>query len=90
MEPANIIKDQTFQNNIIFCRQCEKLDTTKEQHKNHNRFKLPEKLLKRYIFDKLIGNGQYGAVFKCFDLELKYYKAIKMMFEIKSYGGQHV
>ena len=82
MEPATIIKAKPFQKNIIFCRQCKKLDQTKEPHKNHNRFKLPQKLLKRYIFDELIGSGQYGAVFKCFDLKLEYYKAIKMMFEI--------
>lgn len=75
-------QSQTTIRNTIFCKKCETLSATIDKHKRHKPDEIPAKLLRNNIFEEVIGIGGYGAVFKCWDIKLKMYKAIKIMFDI--------
>ena len=82
MEPDTLIKRKNFKN-IIYCIKCKSLSPTKDDiHKKHRPFEIPEELLNTLIFEDIIGTGGYGAVFRCLDIKLKIYKAVKIMFDI--------
>ena len=66
----------------FFCRECKKLYCllcNQTDNENHKVQKLPKHLISHYEFEKFLGYGSYGLVFKVKDLKKSLPYALKMI-----------
>ena len=71
-------------NYLFFCKKCNCPSPSTTSHENHLHEirEIPNILFKKYQFEKLIGIGGSGVVFRVFDPSIKGKIAIKIIFDM--------